>query len=93
VLGNGVAVSLTTVIMNTHVASNLAIAFVSSAGFLGVIIGSYACQSVILRLGHVRAYMVFALLCIVSSVVQGLFYDVLAWIVLRLMSGIAIAGM
>lgn len=93
VLGNGVSVSLTTVIMNTHAASNVAIAFVSSAGFLGIILGSYVCQSIILRLGHVRAYVVFAVLCMITCVAQGLFYSVLSWIVLRFMSGVSVAGM
>lgn len=93
VLGNGVSVSLTTVIMNTHHASNLAIAIVSSFGFLGIIAGSYACETIIARLGHVRAYMIFALLCIVSCMAQGLYYSVWSWVLLRFLVGISLAGM
>ncbi|MFI4956816.1 MAG: MFS transporter [Gammaproteobacteria bacterium] len=93
VLGNGVSVSLTTVIMNTHAASNISIAVVSSMGFLGVILGSCICQSVIIRTGHVRAYMIFALLCMVACIGQGLIYNVPAWVVFRLLNGISLAGM
>lgn len=93
VLGNGVSVSLTTVIMNSHAASNINIAVVSSMGFLGVILGSYFSQSVIIRLGHVRAYMIFALLCITVCILQGLIYNVLGWALLRLLNGISLAGM
>jgi MFS family permease len=93
VLGNGVSVSLTTVIMNAHAASNISIAIVSSMGFFGVILGSYLCQSVIIRFGHVRAYVLFALLCIVACVLQGLIYNEPAWVLFRLLVGIALAGM
>jgi MFS family permease len=66
---------------------------VSSSLFLGVVVGSFFCPKIIVALKHVRAYAVFAAMCIAANLLQGLWYELYLWIFLRFVIGFALAGL
>lgn len=93
VLGNGVSTTLTTIEMNANNASNLAIGLVSSAYFFGLVMGSYKCQSLIIRVRHIRAFAALGTLLVAVVIIQGMFYNFWLWGLLRFMVGYCLAGL
>lgn len=86
-LGNGFMSSLTTLRLGEAGESATTIGIVSSTYFIGLTLGAIFNDRLILRIGHIRAYTSFASLIGVTILLQGLFYDVTWWSVLRLING------
>lgn len=61
--------------------------------FLGFIIGTYVCPRVIVAVGHIRSFSVFAAVAAAAAILHALFYDFLIWAVLRIAAGICLAGL
>lgn len=93
VLGSGVSTTLTTLVMSEQDISNTAIAVVSSAFFVGVMLGSYFCQSFIFRVKHIRAYAALGTICVAGIIIQSLYFSVYLWALLRLSTGFCLAGL
>lgn len=93
VLGSGVSTTLTTLVMSEHDISNTAIAVVSSAFFVGVMLGSYFCQGFIFRVKHIRAYAALGTICVAGIIIQSLYFSVYLWALLRLSTGFCLAGL
>ncbi len=91
-MGNGLMSSITTLRLDAAGASALQIGLVSSAYFIGLALGSFFNDRLILRIGHIRAYSCFASLIAVTVMLQGLGNDISAWFVLRLINGWACVG-
>lgn len=91
-LGNGFMSSLTTLRLGAAGESATTIGVVSSTYFLGLTLGAIFNDRLILRIGHIRAYTSFASLIGATILLQGLFYDVTWWSVLRLINGWAAVG-
>ena len=91
-LGNGFMSSLTTLRLGAAGESASTIGIVSSTYFIGLTLGAIFNDRLILRIGHIRAYTSFASLIAVTILLQGLFYDVTWWSVLRLINGWAAVG-
>ena len=68
------------------------IGLVTSAYFLGQFIGAIFCGRIIERVGHVRSFAAFASLISACAVAHPILVDPVAWGVLRLLTGICIAG-
>ncbi len=73
--------------------SNFMVGSLTTAYYAGVVIGAFKLESVILRVGHIRAYSAFASLLAVVTILHGFYIDIYFWIPLRLIGGFATAGL
>jgi len=92
-LGNGFFTTITTLALKDLHGSALLIGIVASGYFLGLMWGSYRSSKLINRVGHIRAYAVFATMMTVGSLLQGIFSSAILWFFLRLITGYALAGL
>lgn len=61
--------------------------------FLGLVVGSFTCHHLVQRVGHIRAFAVFAAMCCVSALAHGIWISMYAWGFLRLVTGVSITGL
>ncbi|WP_241524044.1 MFS transporter [Oceaniglobus indicus] len=66
---------------------------VMAAYYLGLALGGFRSKLVILRIGHIRAFSVFAALTAATCLAYDAFFTPAAWVVLRVINGFCIAGM
>jgi len=92
VLGMGLYIVLTSVQMKSLNEPDWAIGTISGVYYFGFLLGSYYCQYLIMRVGHIRAYSVLNCLLVVVALLQGLFVNIWLWGPLRFIGGFAIAG-
>lgn len=69
------------------------IGIIMSAFFIGYIVGSYLCPHLIRRVGHIRAFVVFAALASVASLAHGLLPNPVVWWILRIIVGMCVLGL
>lgn len=67
--------------------------WVLAAYFMGVITGSFVCQRLIIRVGHIRAFAAFAAIATASVMSHGLYISPAVWCMLRFATGIATIGL
>lgn len=79
-------------LVEQHVSTG-AIGLVASAHSAGFLLGSILCQRIIPRLGHGRAFVVFAVLAADAILLMALWQSPLAWAILRATQGMAYAGL
>lgn len=92
VLGNGFSGTyMATVLAHQHTSSIL-IGLMSTSLYAGLVIGSFRIEKLISRIAHIRSYAAFASIITVISLLNGLYVNVYLWIVLRFLTGIAVAG-
>ena len=72
--------------------TDLQIGIFGSAYFLGQLAGCMFAPIVIARVGHIRAFAAFSAVAAVIPLLHPIFVDPIAWTVLRLISGAALAG-
>jgi len=65
---------------------------VMAAFFLGLMVGAMQAGRVIQRVGHIRAFAVFAACATAAVLLHGLFVSVSAWALLRVITGFSAAG-
>jgi len=92
-LGNGLFMTYVTVRLKIDEYSNGAIGFVSASFYAGVLIGSLYANRLIERIGHIRAFAVFASILSVVSLLQGFYVSVWSWSILRAINGAMMAGL
>ncbi len=61
--------------------------------YLGLAIGGLRGKHVIIRIGHIRAFAVFAALTAATSLAYAFFFNPPLWLILRVINGFCIAGM
>ncbi len=69
------------------------IGLVQSAYFAGFLFGTVTCHHVIDRVGHVRAFSVFAAVGAIGTLLHAVFGDPWVWLALRAAVGYALAGL
>ncbi len=92
-VGNTFYTTYTTIELSHMGASNWVVGIVSSAYFAGMMFGSYFTQKLILRIGYIRGYVLFASVMAVGSMLQGVIYSPLAWAGFRFICGYSLAGL
>lgn len=92
VLGMGALTTFTTLRLYAFNCPAWVIGLVSAAFFIGLAIGGYKSQYVVLRVGHIRAYAAFSATFAVSALLQGLFEYPALWVILRFIAGFCLAG-
>jgi MFS family permease len=68
------------------------IGIVFSAYFVGFLAGSLTSQRIIDRVGHIRAFGVFAVCASISTLLLAITPNIYAWVVFKVLGGYAIAG-
>jgi MFS family permease len=69
------------------------IGLMMAAYFLGFIVGTYLCPRVIIAVGHIRAFCVFAAIASTAAICHALLFNFLIWTFLRLATGVCMAGL
>ena len=93
-IGSGALMAIVGVRLSADGASSLVIGAITSAYFLGLLGGSLFGASVIDRVGHIRAFVVYAAVDAVAILLLVFAGDSLAaWLVLRMVAGYAMAGL
>lgn len=72
--------------------STFLIGIVFSAYFIGFLAGSLTCERLINRVGHIRAFGVFAVLSAIATLLLAITDNIYAWIAFKVVTGYAIAG-
>ncbi|MGH1450992.1 MAG: MFS transporter [Pseudomonadaceae bacterium] len=72
--------------------SDQTLGLLGSAYFAGFILGTWLCPKLIRRMGHVRAFAFLAAAEAVSVLVHALLVDPVTWLILRVVTGVALVG-
>lgn len=66
---------------------------IMAAYYFGLALGGFHGKRVIFRIGHIRAFAVFASLTAATTLAYAAFFSPTAWLILRIVNGFCIAGM
>lgn len=66
---------------------------IMSAYFLGLLLGALFSINLVIRVGHIRAFAVYASLMSTASILHVLIVDPTIWITVRMLTGFCMAGM
>ncbi|PAU82441.1 MFS transporter [Halovibrio salipaludis] len=91
-LGVGLMGTLLSVRLSFEDMSGQAKGLVLSAYYIGLVIGSQKGGWVIRQAGHIRAFAIFAALCTVAILLQGLYVSGVSWFLLRILIGFSTSG-
>ncbi len=91
--GNGLLVTLVAVRANLEAFPAPTVGLLGAAYFLGFIFACLVTPGLILRAGHIRVFAALASLGAVAALVLALAIDPLVWLVSRVLTGFAFAGL
>ncbi len=91
-VGNGLFGTLLALRLHLAGYGATTIGSMTSAYYLGLVLGSFRIEPLISKIGHIRAFAAFSSLLAVMSILQGIFIIPWLWLVLRLIGGVATAG-
>ncbi|BBO73239.1 MFS transporter [Desulfosarcina widdelii] len=92
-VGNGLLNTLVSVRMTVEGFATTTIGVILSSHFTGLLIGSFVCQRLIRKVGHIRAFAVFAALTTSTILLYGMYIAPWFWCLLRFSNGITIFGL
>ena len=92
-VGSGALMTIIGVRLSTGGTSSLAIGAVMSAYFLGLMVGSLLGAGVIDRVGHIRAFAVYAAVGAIATLALAIVEWLPVWAGLRFVSGYCMAGL
>lgn len=92
-LANGLFSTLLGVRTQVEGFSATLVGFVVAAYFSGLLLGGLYASRVVIRVGHIRSFAVFASLMSASALLHPILLSPYAWMALRLVSGFCMAGM
>ncbi|WP_417670698.1 MFS transporter [Roseibium sp.] len=92
ILGHGLQSTLLPLAAEKADFSNLEIGAISSAYFIGMVLGCLGAPHVIMRAGHIRAYAAVVSLMSAAAILHPIAIDPTAWFIIRMISGFCLAG-
>jgi len=92
IFGTGFFYSYVSMELRNEGYSELVIGIVHSCYSLGLVLGALYCDAFILRVGHIRAYAVFAAVSTASCIIMSFVHDPTVWGAMRFFAGVSIAG-
>ncbi len=92
-IGNALLTTLVSLRAQLEAFATLEIGLINAAYFLGLFIGAKYCDVLVVRSGHSRAYAVFASVGAIGALSHALVVDPYVWMLVRLSTGICIAGL
>lgn len=69
------------------------VGIIASGHFIGLLAGSFTATAIIGRVGHIRAFTVFAAIACCAVIAMGLFFSPTVWFLIRIVIGYAMAGL
>ncbi|HEX7046244.1 MAG TPA: MFS transporter [Gammaproteobacteria bacterium] len=72
---------------------NWLIGLVMAGYYIGLVAGAWVCPKVLQRVGHIRAFAVFAAINSANVLAQGIFLNAIVWLPLRVLTGLSMMGM
>ena len=72
--------------------TNFEVGLLGSSHFLGFLTGCWIVPFIMARVGHIRAFTIFAMLSILGILLHPILVDPYFWCLLRVLSGLSIAG-
>lgn len=92
-LANGLFNSLLGLRARLEGVSTSWLGFIMASYFFGLLLGGLFAGRIVARVGHIRAFAVFASLMSATALLHPLFLEVSQWMLLRLISGFCMAGL
>lgn len=92
ITGNGLLGTLLSLRLASPAFSATAVGVVQSAYYLGFMLGALSAGHLIARIGHHRAFSVFAVVVACASLGHAFSANLIAWFALRLVTGMCLAG-
>lgn len=92
ILGHGLQSTLLPLAASNADFSDLQIGAISSAYFIGLVLGCLGAPLVIMRAGHIRAYAAVVSLMSAAAILHPIAVDPVAWFAIRIISGFCLAG-
>ncbi|MCI5052585.1 MAG: MFS transporter [Simkaniaceae bacterium] len=92
-LGNGFFNTFVSMRISIEGGANWLTGLLYSSYYAGLMIGSIFMEGLIRRIGHIRAFSIFASLTAVIVMVQGMWLSMASWFLMRFCMGIACAGL
>ena len=88
-IGYGLIMTFIGVFLKEQGTSDMVIGLINAAFFLGAIASSIFSQKIISSIGHIRSFVTFASLMVITFLLHSLFLNEFFWAILRLISGFA----
>lgn len=79
--------------MSLNAVNAQVIGIIMACYFGGMMAGSLYARTIVARVGHIRSFTAFAAVATISVILHGLLDSLVAWSVLRLLTGFSLAGM
>lgn len=92
-LGSALLTTFLAIRLSTLAVNEFLIGGLSTAYYAGMVLGAFKLEAMILRVGHIRAYAAFASMLAIIAILHGFYVNVYSWLILRFVSGIAVAGL
>jgi MFS family permease len=92
-IGYGMIMTFIGVFLKENGTSDMVIGLINAAFFLGAMASAIFSQKIISTIGHIRSFVTFASLMVITFLLHSLFLNEAFWAVLRLISGFAYYGL
>ncbi len=91
-IANGALFTLIGIRLANELSTGL-VGLITSGHFIGLLAGSITATGIIIRVGHIRAFTVFAAVAACAILLMGLIFSVPTWFVFRFIIGYCMAGL
>lgn len=92
-MGNGLGGTLLALRATAEGYSDGTIGLMTSAYFVGFLIGTWIAPSLVFRIGHIRSFAMLAAVASAAFTLHALFVNPVAWSLLRIIVGICLVGL
>ncbi len=92
IFGHGLQTTLLPLAADRFYFSDLEIGAVSSAYFVGMVLGCLGAPMLIMRAGHIRTFAALVSMMSAAAILHPVIVDPVAWVLIRIVSGFALAG-
>ncbi|WP_306140875.1 MFS transporter [Roseibium sp. MMSF_3412] len=92
IFGHGLQTTLLPLAADRYYFTDFEIGAISSAYFVGLVVGCLAAPLLIMRAGHIRAFAALVSLMSGAAILHPVIIDPYAWFLIRVVSGFSLAG-
>jgi len=92
-IGYGMIMTFVGIFLKENGSTDMVIGIINAAFFLGAMASSIFSQKIISSVGHIRSFVTFASLMVITFLLHALFLNEFFWTILRFVSGFAYYGL
>ncbi|MEP3048702.1 MAG: MFS transporter [Roseibium sp.] len=92
IFGHGLQTTLLPLAADRFYFSDFEIGAISSAYFVGMVLGCLGAPWIIMRAGHIRAFAALVSMMSAAAILHPVMVDPIAWVLIRIVSGFCLAG-